>query len=87
MDFLSNLRSSRTKGLRIDLELSEVNFRTIEDIDKIFENHKGDYPVTFKIHDHLNGLEIDMPSSYVKIDISDECIKQLKNKSFKYSLI
>jgi DNA polymerase-3 subunit alpha len=87
MDFLSNLRSSRTKGLRIDLELSEVNFRTIEDIDKIFESHKGDYPVTFKIHDHLNGLEIDMPSSYVKIDISDECIKQLKNKSFKYSLI
>jgi DNA polymerase-3 subunit alpha len=87
MDFLSNLRSSKTKGLRIDLDLSEVNFRTIEDIDKIFESHKGNYPITFKIYDHLSGLEIDMPSNLIKIDISDECIAQLKKQSFKYSLI
>jgi DNA polymerase-3 subunit alpha len=87
MDFLSNLREQKTQALKIKLALNQVNHRFIEDIDRVFKEHQGKYPVKFNVFDTVNDIEIDMPSRFVRIDINEKLLKSLKAFDVDYSLV
>lgn len=87
IDFLSNIRKQMTKALKVNVSLSQVNFRFIEDIEKVFQQNEGDFPVHFHVYDAVNDMEVDLPSRYVRVDINNELLKELKSFDITYSLV
>lgn len=86
IDYLSSLRKQQTKCLKISMPLKGVDHRFIEDIEKIFQKNEGTYPVKFNIYDTVNNLDIDMPSRFIRVDVSDELIKELDAFKVEYVL-
>ena len=86
IDFLSNLRSKQTKALRIKVSINDVNHRMIEDLEKVFKENEGKYPIKFNIFDTINNLEVDLPSRYIKVDINESLLKSLKEFDVAYAL-
>jgi DNA polymerase-3 subunit alpha len=86
IDALSNLRKQQTKCLKISVPLKSVDHRFIEDIEKIFQKHEGTYPIKFNIYDTLNNLDIDMPSRFIRVDVTDQLIKELDAFKVEYVL-
>jgi DNA polymerase-3 subunit alpha len=86
IDYLSNLRKQQTKCLKISVPLKGVDHRFIEDIEKIFQKNEGTYPVKFNIYDTVNNLDIDMPSRFIRVDVTDELIKELDAFKVEYVL-
>ncbi len=87
IDFLSSLREQKTQALQIKLALNQVNHRFIQDIDQVFKEHQGKYPVKFNVFDTVNNMEVDMPSRFVRIDITPELLDSLKAFDVEYSLV
>ena len=86
IDFLSNIRSQMTSALNIKVSLKDLNYRFIEDIEKIFKEHEGKYPVTFNVFDTVNNMDVNLPSRFVRIDINDDLLKRLKDFDLEYAL-
>ena len=77
IDFLSNIRSQMTSSLKIKVSIKEINYRFIEDIEKVFKEHEGKYQVKFNVFDHVNNMEVDLPSRFIRVDINDDLLKEL----------
>ena len=86
IDYLSNLRKQQTNFLKISVPLKSVDHRFIEDIEKIFQRNEGNYPVKFNVFDTVNNLDIDMPSRFVRVDVTDELIRELDEFKVEYVL-
>lgn len=87
IDFLSNIRQQLTKALNVEMALSQINFRFIEDIENIFNNYAGNTPVKFKVVDNIHNLDIDLTSRYLKVEINEKLLKELKEFDLKYNLV
>jgi hypothetical protein len=50
----------------------------IADLNKLFEENTGNVPVHFTIYDPLDQVEVRMPSKTLKVDLTNELFKDLK---------
>ena len=86
IDFLSNMRTQMTQALKIKVSINDINYRFIEDIEKVFLQHEGKYPIKFNVFDTINNMDVILPSRFVRIDINDQLLNQLKQFDIEYSL-
>ena len=86
IDFLSNIRNYKTKFLKIQLPLKSITANLIDEFDQLFKNNQGKFPVKFNIQDQVNKMEIDMPSNYFKVNLSEEMLDELNKLQVEYSL-
>jgi DNA polymerase-3 subunit alpha len=87
MDFLSNLRKQKTNALQIKVALNQIDHRFVEDLDQLFKQHEGDYKVKFNVYDMMNKLDVSLPSRFLKIDINEALLKELRDSKIEYKLI
>ncbi len=86
IDFLSNMRDQFTRALRISVSLSQVNFTFIEEMDKLFQEHEGKFPIKFNVYDTIHNMEVDLPSRFVKVNINERLLSDLKAHDVEYVL-
>jgi len=86
MDYLSSLRAQNTKFLKVSVPMKSVDHRFIEDIEQVFQRYEGTYPIKFNVYDTVNNLDVNLPSRHIKVNVSDELIKELEQMKLDFSL-
>jgi DNA polymerase-3 subunit alpha len=89
IELLNDLRQKKTKKVTLELRLGDVNDALLAKLNTVLGSQKNgnSCPVEFRVLDPMRKLSIRMPSRSMKIDLSNETIKQLDAMSeLKYVL-
>ena len=78
IELLEKLKETKANGFYLKLNTSDVKQGLIEDLNKIFVDHKGTCPVHFTIYDPVDKLEIKMPSRTVRVSLNSDLFKKLE---------
>jgi len=78
IELLSELRNKRSKGVRISVDLNDINEAMISELDNLCQTFKGECSVQLQITDKNDGYLIDAMSRKYKVDPSNELIDGLK---------
>ncbi len=89
IELLNDLREKRTKKLILEVRLNDLSENLMERLDGLVGKNKNgnSCPVEFRILDPMREMAIRMPSRSMKIDLSNDTIKQLDAmKELRYAL-
>lgn len=78
IELLSELRNKRSKGLRISVDLIDINEAMIDELDNLCQTFKGECNVQLQITDKNDGYLIDTMSRKYKVDPNNELIAGLR---------
>ena len=78
IELLSELRDKRSKGLKITIDLNDINDSLIMELDNLCQTFKGDCDVQLQITDKNEGIMIDTVSRKYKVSPTNELIAGLK---------
>jgi DNA polymerase-3 subunit alpha len=87
IDRLQDLKEKKVNWVSINVSNSDLTPMLISDLSKLFSENPGRCGVTFTIHDQWDEeMKVVMPSKNVKIDPSNELIKELMKHKIQVSL-
>ncbi len=89
MELLSDLREKLTKKVILELRLDDLTEGLLSNLESVISKKQtgATYPIEFRIVDPIRKLSIKMPSRSMKIDLSNETIKDLNAiRDVKYKL-
>ncbi len=72
--------------LTLTLDIKELNDDFINRLEQVINQHKGSKHVKFKIRDHQDKIELQMPSKSKKVEISKELLLSLQDFNLTYKL-
>ncbi len=75
---LSEVRGKMVKGLRVNIDLDDLNYELMEKLEAITEKYKGDAKLYFDVVDRRENIALELFSKKFSIDPSAEMIKELK---------
>ncbi|MCH2225174.1 MAG: DNA polymerase III subunit alpha, partial [Crocinitomicaceae bacterium] len=78
IDMLSELKDSKAKSINLKISTKSLDQIMISDLNKLFEENSGNVPVHFTVYDPLDQVEVRMPSKTLKVDLTNELFKELK---------
>ncbi|GAB3335408.1 DNA polymerase III subunit alpha [Marivirga atlantica] len=78
IELLSELRGKRSKGLRISVDLNDINEAMIMELDNLCQTFKGECSVQLQITNKNDGYLIDTMSRKYKVDPTNELIAGLQ---------
>jgi len=90
IELLNELREKRTKKVLLELRADDITDELLEALNPLLNKtaNASTCPVEFRVVDPVKKLSIRMPSRSMKIDISNDCIKQLDAiKEVNYKLM
>ncbi|MFT5779396.1 MAG: DNA polymerase-3 subunit alpha, partial [Crocinitomicaceae bacterium] len=79
IDLLSNLKEARANSLHLKVSTKALDQIMITDLTRIFDQNTGTIPVRFTVFDPLDAVEVHLPSKSLKVDLTNELFKELKN--------
>ena len=79
ISLLTELREKRGTGIQVKIDAQTVNDKLIENILALAEQHHGEKNLKVEIFDELEGISVNLFSRNLKIDPSNELIRELKN--------
>ncbi|MCL6257743.1 DNA polymerase III subunit alpha [Aquiflexum sp. TKW24L] len=77
MMLLSEVRAKMVKGLRVNIDLDDLNFELMEKLEIITQKYKGDAKLYINIIDSRENITLDLMSKRYSVDPSNEMIKAL----------
>jgi len=77
MMLLSEVRGKMIKGLRVNIDLDDLNFDLMEKLETITQKYKGDAKLYINIIDSRENITLDLMSKRYSVDPSNEMIKDL----------
>ncbi|PTB97252.1 DNA polymerase III subunit alpha [Marivirga lumbricoides] len=77
-ELLSELRNKRSKGLKITIDLQDINEALITELDNLCQTFKGECNVQIQITDKNAGFLVDAMSRKYKINPTNELISGLR---------
>ena len=77
MMLLSEVRGKMIKGLRVNIDLDDLNFDLMEKLEAITQKYKGDAKLYINIIDSRENITLDLMSKRYSVDPSNEMIKDL----------
>ena len=83
---LHDVMDTYAKKLSIQLELNQVKEDTIDNLDKLFSEHKGNNTLNFLVYDQDEKISLQMPSRKNKVKISQELLDELVEQDINYKL-
>ena len=66
--------------------IKELNDDFVKQLEQVISQHKGSKHVKFKIRDHQDKIELQMPSKTKKVEISKELLLSLQDFNLSYKL-
>lgn len=84
IELLSELREKMVRSLNVKLVSSDVTPLFVQEIHELFSAHTGKCQLKFSIQDPTSGLEINMPSKTVKVDVSGDLLKKLEEMRLEF---
>jgi len=79
ISLLTELREKRGKGIQLKLDAKVVDEKLIENIMLILSEHSGNTDLKIEIFDVGENINVNLFSRKIKVDPSNELIKELKN--------
>jgi DNA polymerase-3 subunit alpha len=86
IEMLQSLREKKASRLDIKVSTKSLDQRMVNDLSKVFEANVGNCPVQFMVYDPLDRIEVNMPSKTVKVDLTNELIKELDKFDLNYRI-
>lgn len=83
---LASLSADLTKSLTLRLPLAKVNEKLVEELTKVFKEHKGKHTVKMKITDLEDNVNLDFNVGAMKLDIDSHLIEKLRDLGLSYKL-
>lgn len=77
MMLLSEVRGKMIKGLRVNIDLDDLNFDLMEKLEAITQKYKGEAKLFINIIDSKENITLDLMSKRYTVDPSNEMIKDL----------
>jgi DNA polymerase-3 subunit alpha len=87
MEILALVRERLAKWLQIKLDLIDVSEKLIDDIEKLFTEHKGKCRVKFSVSDSSEQIKIDLPSNGNGINVTNELLFALEEMKLGYEIL
>lgn len=78
IELLNDLRDKKSKGVLLNVNLSELNENTIEQIEKLCLSHKGECALHVNLVDMEENIGVELLSRKFKINPSNELINAIK---------
>ncbi len=78
---LSNVKEELIKNITLKMPLTSINEELIANLSELCNANNGKILLKFKIHDHTDGVMVDLFSRTIRINLSDEFMEFMKNKS------
>jgi len=86
IDLLSNLKDSKANRVNIRISSSILSESIVEELYTLFNENKGTSDVHFTVYNHLENLEVRMPSKKMKVDLNNSFFKKLEELELDYSI-
>lgn len=86
IEFLSDLRAKYFKKLTIEVESDTVDQLFIESLNEILACHEGDLDFGLNLVFSEKNIQLNMNSNKLKVNPSNELLKELENREIKYQL-
>jgi DNA polymerase III subunit alpha len=77
MMLLSEVRGKMIKGLRVNIDLDDLNYDLMEKLESITQKYKGEAKLYINIIDSKENITLDLMSKNYKVDPSNEMIRDL----------
>jgi DNA polymerase III subunit alpha len=87
IELLHELKEKRAKALKIKISNKDIDQVLISDLSKLFLENVGNCRVKFSVFDHLDKIEIEMPSKNINVDVNNSIINYLRKKDIEFSLL
>jgi len=79
IELLNDLRDKKSKGVRMNINLADLNEGIINKIEKLCTTHKGECALHVNLLDIEENLAVELMSRKYKINPSNELLKELKD--------
>lgn len=86
IELLSDIRNKLTKNFTIEIDVSDVNDRMLDEINKIITKYPGKTKLRFKFMDFADGMVVGMNSTSQAVELKNELFKELRSLYVSYSL-
>jgi DNA polymerase-3 subunit alpha len=86
IELLTEILEERTKELRLRLNLSYLNLETVDYLEDLFDQYKGNKKVLLEVYDEQDRVQLDFLSRKVQLTISKALVTDLskvENIGFK----
>jgi DNA polymerase-3 subunit alpha len=86
IELLTELLEERTKELRLRLNLSYLNLETVDYLEDLFDQYKGNKKVILEVYDEQDRVQLDFLSRKVQLTINKALVTDLskvENIGFK----
>jgi DNA polymerase-3 subunit alpha len=74
---LSEVRGKMIKGLRVNIDLDDLNYEMMEKLEEITQKYKGEAKLYINVIDKKENITLDLMSKRYKVDPSNEMIQEL----------
>ncbi len=78
MQLLSEILEGIAKKITITVNVADLTKEMYEELVKIFEKHKGEKSVLFVMNDLENNVQLKLPATKTKVEISKELLNELR---------
>ncbi|MES2799744.1 MAG: DNA polymerase III subunit alpha [Bacteroidota bacterium] len=86
IELLSEVRESRSKSFTIRLNQKQIEQKNISEFHKLMLNNEGKVPLKFTLFDEFEKIEVQLNARAMKVNPSNELLKQLDRMEMKYKL-
>ncbi|MBL6448689.1 DNA polymerase III subunit alpha [Fulvivirga sp. 29W222] len=78
IELLNDLRDKRTKGLMVNINLSEINENIINTLEELCRQYRGDCALHMNLVDVKENISVEMMSRKYKVNPSNEMMQKMK---------
>ncbi|KAB1065249.1 DNA polymerase III subunit alpha [Salibacter halophilus] len=78
MELLSELREKLAQTLNINMELGSITEQTVDDLDRVLTENKGNCKVIVNVYDRDEKIKLNLMSRTLRVNISNELIEELE---------
>jgi len=72
--------------MQLKISNKELNHLMIDKLNGLFTSNIGDIPVQFIVYDHLDGVEVSLPSKSIRIKPNPILYKELSAMDIEFKL-
>lgn len=86
IQILQDVLEKQSKKITLQLDINQVSETKISEIYKIFKQNEGSIPVDFTVFDLKDKIKLNLHSRSVKVKVSNEFLKILKDEKLRFKL-
>ncbi len=79
ISLLSELREKRGKGIQVTVSAQDINDKFVDKLMELIDEHSGETSLHVEVFDPLENISVDLFSRNIKVEPSNELIRELKN--------